>query len=85
MSEVSTAVYKGKIFCKLSDGLWLQEKWKHIYNYYAGRLAPKTWRESLERTTLDSMLAVATTKKGFCPGSASFKYILVLASPAYIL
>ena len=66
-SVQGTAVYKGERFFVLTDGSWLREEWKDIYDWFAGRLAPKTWRESLARSAPDNMSAVKTAKEDFSP------------------
>ena len=49
-----------------TDGSWLREKWRDIHYWFAGRLAPKAWRESLSRFALDD-ISVKTVKEGFSP------------------
>ena len=55
-----------KMWTWQTDGSWLREKWKDIHDWFAGRLAPKTWRESLARFAPDNM-SVETTKEEFSP------------------
>ena len=40
-----------------------------VYDWFAGRLVPKTRRESVARFALDNISAVETIKEGFCHGS----------------
>ena len=53
-----------KMWAWRTDKSWLREKWKDINDWFAGRLAPKTWRESLARFALDNM-SVETAKEEF--------------------
>ena len=55
-------------FLVLTEEPWLREEWKDIHDWFAGRLARKTWRESLARFTLNNM-AVETAKEGFLHGN----------------
>ena len=66
-SVMGTEVYKGETFFVLTDGSWLREEWRDIYDWCAGRLAPKAWRESLVRSASGGMSTVATAKEGFSP------------------
>ena len=67
LSVQGTTVYKGIRFFVSTEGSWLREEWKDIDDWFAGRLAPKTWRESLARSAPDNMSAVKTAKEGFSP------------------
>ena len=51
----------------MNDGSWLRKEWKDIYDWFAGRLAPKTWRESLARSAPDNMSTVEMANEEFSP------------------
>ena len=40
---------------------------REFYDWFAGRLALKTWRESLARSALDKMSAVEMAREGVLP------------------
>ena len=67
-------------FLVLTEEPWLREEWKDIHDWFAGRLARKTWRESLARFTLNNM-AVETAKEGFLHGNThiSMRLYVILA------
>ena len=60
-------VYNGEAFFTLGDGSLVPEKWRDIYEWFGGRIAPKSWREALARTAPQTMTAVETEKEGFLP------------------
>ena len=47
-----TIMYKGIAFFSLTDQSLLPKKWRDIYKWPAGQVAPKPWREALARTAL---------------------------------
>ena len=55
-----------KMWAWRTDKSWLREKWKDIHDWFAGRLAPKMWRESLARFALDNR-SVETAKEKYSP------------------
>ena len=64
-SVVSYVEYKGKRYFQLTNGNMLPEKWRDIYDWYAGRVAPKAWRDALARTRPSTMSALDMAKEGF--------------------
>ena len=55
-----------KVWAWQTDESWLWEKWIDIHDWFAGRLASKTWRESLARFAPDNM-SNETVKEGVLP------------------
>lgn len=60
-------MYKGEAFFTLEDGSLVPEKWRDIYEWFGGRITPKSWRVALARTVPQTMTAVETEKEGFLP------------------
>ena len=58
-------MYKGRAFFKLTDGSLLPEEWRDIYEWLAGRVAPKPWREALARTASVTQTEAERAKEGF--------------------
>ena len=64
-SVVSYVEFKGKRYFQLATGNMLPEKWRDIYDWYAGRVAPKAWRDALAKTRPSTMSALDMAKEGF--------------------
>ena len=64
-SVVSYVEFKGKRFFQLTNGNMVPEKWRDIYEWYAGRVAPQAWRDALANTTPSTMSALDMAKEGF--------------------
>ena len=64
-SVVSYVEFKGKRYFQLTNGNMLPEKWRNIYEWYAGRVAPKAWRDALATTRPSKMSALDMAKEGF--------------------
>lgn len=60
-----TTIYKDLDFFKLPDGSLLPEKWKDIYKWLSGRVAPKPWREALARSAPVKQTEAERAKEGF--------------------
>jgi len=60
-----TRTFRGETYVVLPDGSWLREEWSDIHDWYAGRVAPKPWREALARSAPGSMTAVEKAKEEF--------------------
>ena len=70
-------VYKGEQLLELTDGSLRWEELKDVYVWFAGRLAPTAWRESMARFAPDNMSAVKIAKEGFMPRYVVFISILM--------
>ena len=66
-SVVGTQTYKGETSDVLPDGSWLRAEWRDTYGWFAGRMAPKPWREALARSAPGNMTAVEAAKEEFSP------------------
>ena len=52
--------YNGDRYIKLTNGTLLPEKWRDIlYEWYAGRIAQKAWRDGLASTAPVTMIGVS--------------------------
>ena len=49
----------------LADGLLVLERWRDVYEWFRGKIAPKPLRQALARTVPQPMTAVETEKEGF--------------------
>ena len=59
--------YNGDHYIKLTNGTLLQEKRRDIYEWYARRIASKTWRDGLASTTPVAMTGVSLTNEWLSP------------------
>ena len=53
------------MFFKLTDGSLLPEEWRDIYEWLAGRVAPKPWREALAKTAPVTQTEAERANEGF--------------------
>ena len=59
--------YNGDRYIKLTNDTRLSEKWRDIYEWYAGRIAPKAWRDGLASTAPVTMTGVSLANEWFSP------------------
>ena len=50
LGEGGTVQFNGVSYSKLASGSLLPEVWQDIFEWFAGGVAPKEWREGLCRT-----------------------------------
>ena len=65
MSVIRIVESKEKRYFELMNGNLIMEKWKDIYEWYAGGVAPKAWKEALAKTAPSTMSEINLTKEGF--------------------
>ena len=54
--------FKGIRYFKLTNGMLLPEIWRDIYEWYASRVAPRSWEDALAKTALLTMSGIDQAK-----------------------
>ena len=65
LGDGGTVVFKGKYYFKLPSGNLLLQDWQDIYEWFAGGVAPKHWREAMMRTVPETISAANRAKEVF--------------------
>ena len=66
-SSVGYIEFKGEQYFKLTNGNLLPAMWRDIYEWYAGGMAPQSWKDALNRTTPSTMSGIDRVKEGVSP------------------
>ena len=59
--------YNGDHYIKLTNGTLLPKTCRDIYGWYAGRIAPKAWRDGLASAVPVTMTGVSLATEWFSP------------------
>ena len=59
--------YNGEMMFKLPNGSFLPEKYRDVYEWFAGRIPPKPWREALAKMGQDKMTQSQIAKECVFP------------------
>ena len=66
-SVVDEVVYNGEQYFRLPSGNLLPEKWRDMWEWFAGRVAPQAWRDALAKTALSTMMDLEKVKERHLP------------------
>ena len=66
-STVGFIEFKGEQYFKLTNGNLLPAIWRDIYEWYAGGMAPQSWKDALNKTTPSTMSGIDRVKEGVSP------------------
>ena len=47
--------FEGERYCELQNGGLLPEVWQVIYEWFAGDVAPRVWREAMQRSIPENL------------------------------
>ena len=65
LGDGGTVVLKGECYFKLPSVNLLAKDWQDIYKWFAGGMAPKQWREALNRTVPETISGANQAKEVF--------------------
>ena len=63
-SVVGEVVYNGVRYFRLTSGNLLPERWRDMFEWFAGRVAPQARRDALAKTAPSTMTNLESTKEG---------------------
>ena len=66
-SVVEEVVHNGERYFRLSSGNLLPEKWRDMWEWFGGRVAPQAWRDALAKTAPSTMTDLEKVKEQHSP------------------
>ena len=55
IGELRIVEFEGERYCELQNGGLLPEVWQVIYEWFAGDVAPRVWREAMQRSIPENL------------------------------
>ena len=65
LGDGGNMVFRGECYFNLPSGNLLAQDWQDIYEWFAGGVAPKQWREALKRTVPETISGANRAKEVF--------------------